>query len=110
MTSAIKSICLLLFLVISQSTIGQTTFDYEKDFKVIRAKTMDKKDKLSYNKLLKRFSTNDPSLTDFEVLALLIGYTAQSINHTVIYSQKEKYTNSMIIRTIKRHWILDLIF
>ena len=57
------------------SVFGQTTFNYQTDFKNILAKTKDKNDSLSYEKLLPRFSANDTTLTDYEVLALLIGFT-----------------------------------
>lgn len=58
-----------------QIVYGQTTFSYKDDFKKVLAKTKDQKDNLSYGKLLKRFSANDTTLTDFDVLALLIGFT-----------------------------------
>jgi hypothetical protein len=54
---------------------GQETFNYHNDFKQILARTKDSKDELSYDKLLGRFRSNDTTLTDYEVLALLIGFT-----------------------------------
>jgi len=57
------------------TSFGQTTFSYKEDFKKVLAKTKDQNDNLSYDKLLKRFTANDTTLTDFEVLALLIGFT-----------------------------------
>lgn len=53
------------------------TFNYAKDFNTILAKTKDKNDELNYDKLLTRFKKNDSTLTDAQVLALLIGYTAK---------------------------------
>jgi hypothetical protein len=67
---------LTLILISSTLTIfGQNSFNYKDDFKTILAKTKDSSDKLFYENLLKRFNLNDSTLTDFEVLALLIGYT-----------------------------------
>lgn len=78
MTRTIKTILLLLLLGTGQITIAQTSFNYKDDFQKVLAKTKDQNDNLSYDKLLKRFSTNDTALTDFEVLALLIGFTAKT--------------------------------
>ncbi len=68
-------ICLLLLMIVSKISFGQETFNYQSDFKNILAKTKDKDDNLSYDKLLKRFKVNDTTLTHYEVLALLIGFT-----------------------------------
>lgn len=75
MIKTINTIGLLLLLTTGQVSFGQTTFNYKDDFKKVLAKTKDQNDKLSYNKLLKRFSVNDTTLTDFEILAMLIGFT-----------------------------------
>jgi hypothetical protein len=75
MTLRIKTFGFLLFLTFGQIALGQTTFNYQRDFKVILEKTKDPNNNLSYDKLLKRFTSNDTTMTDFEVLALLIGYT-----------------------------------
>jgi len=64
-----------VLLLTAQFLIGQTPFNYKNDFKKILNKTKDQHDSLSYDKLLKRFTSNDASLTNYEVLALLIGYT-----------------------------------
>ena len=66
---------LLLPLTATQVAFGQTTFNYKDDFKKVLAKTKDQKDNLFYKNLLKRFTSNDTTLTNFEVLALLIGFT-----------------------------------
>ena len=55
--------------------LGQTTFNYKEDFKKVLLKTQNPSDNLYYEKLLKRFNVNDSTMTDFEVLALLIGFT-----------------------------------
>lgn len=75
MTRTIKTIGLLLLITTGQIVYGQTTFNYKDDFKKVLNKTKDPNNNLSYEKLLKRFSANDTTLTDFEVLALLIGFT-----------------------------------
>lgn len=75
MTRTFKTIGLILVIATGQFATGQTTFNYKDDFKKVLTKTKDPNDNLSYDRLLKRFITNDTSLTDFEVLALLIGFT-----------------------------------
>lgn len=70
-----KTVVLFLNLILGQIALGQTTFNYNSDFKNILAKTKSPSDNLSYDKLLKRFSVNDTTLSNFEVLALLIAYT-----------------------------------
>lgn len=70
-----KKILSLILLSLSSTLIGQTNFNYQTDFKTILSKTKASDDNLNYDKLLKRFSVNDTSLTDYEVLALLIGFT-----------------------------------
>jgi hypothetical protein len=75
MTCKILITLLLLCIATGQTVYGQSTFNYKDDFKKVLSKTKDQKDNLCYDKLLKRFSANDTTLTDFEVLALLIGFT-----------------------------------
>lgn len=72
---------LLLFLFIngskSQNSADSTiqTFNYKKDFKTILTNSQDEESNLSYKKLLKRFQDNDSTLTNYETLALMIGFT-----------------------------------
>lgn len=75
MPKTIKTIALLLVLTVGQNLYGQTTFNYKDDFPKILVKTKDSNDNLSYPKLLNRFIANDTTLTDYEVLALLIAFT-----------------------------------
>ncbi|HQI70237.1 MAG TPA: DUF4919 domain-containing protein [Bacteroidales bacterium] len=75
MTKTTQTIGLIVLLITRQIVYGQTIFNYKDDFKNILAKTKDQNENLSYDKLLKRFSVNDTTMTDFEVLALLIGFT-----------------------------------
>lgn len=72
-----KVILIFALLSLSITLLGQTDFNYGRDFKPILLRTKDAKDDLSYDKLLKRFSQNDTTLTDFEVLALMIGFTSK---------------------------------
>ncbi len=72
---------LLLFLFFnglkSQNSVDSTiqTFNYKKDFKSILTNSQDQESNLFYEKLLKRFQDNDSSLTNYETLALMIGFT-----------------------------------
>lgn len=90
MTRKIKTFGLLLFITAGQIVYGQTTFKYQKNFKTILEKTKDPNDQLAYEKLLKRFTSNDTSLTDFEVLALLIGFTDKPEYKPYNYLSKER--------------------
>jgi hypothetical protein len=72
---------LLLFSLLnclkSQTSIDSIiqTFNYKKDFKSILTNTQDQESNLFYKKLLKRFQDNDSTLTNYETLALMIGFT-----------------------------------
>ena len=71
-----KQVLILIILTASLNSFGQEfEFDYHKDYKKVLAQTNDTSSHLTYSKLLKRFQKNDTTLTDFEVLALLIGFT-----------------------------------
>lgn len=73
----ILTLSTLLLLWGGQIAHSQTTFNYKNDFKKLLAQTKSKKSKLSYERLLNRFQSNDQTLTNFEVLVLLIGFTGQ---------------------------------
>jgi hypothetical protein len=75
MTHLTKATITTVLIIATLTAFGQTRFNYHTDFKAILAKTKDKSDSLFYNKLLDRFVANDTTLTDFQVLALLIGFT-----------------------------------
>lgn len=71
-----RQILPLLILLASFTAFGQEfEFDYHSNYDKILKQTNDSKNNLHYDKLLKRFQNNDTTLTDFEVLALLIGFT-----------------------------------
>jgi hypothetical protein len=65
----------ILFIALGFFINAQSTFNYKTDFKTVLNKTKDPKDKWHYDKLLKRFKKNDSTLTNADVLALLIGFT-----------------------------------
>jgi hypothetical protein len=71
----LKKLLTLLPLCICLYANAQTSFNYNSDFKTILAKTRDTASELSYTRLLKRFNKNDTTLSNFEVLALMIGFT-----------------------------------
>ena len=61
-----------------QMTTDQTvapSFNYRRDFKSIFDSTQESSSPIYYHKLIRRFLDNDSSLTNPEVLALMIGYT-----------------------------------
>ena len=72
-----RKIFTLLFVLLSLSAYEQGNFNYQKDFKAVLALTKDSTSNLYYNKLLPRFKARDISLSKYETLALLIGFTDQ---------------------------------
>jgi len=50
-------------------------FSYSNDYAAIKKRSIDKKDDIYYPKLLKRFNVDDSTLTNYQVLCLLIGFT-----------------------------------
>jgi len=71
-----RQILSVLILTASLTAFGQEfEFDYHKDYERILSQTNDTSSNLNYDKLIQRFEDNDTTLTDFEVLALLIGFT-----------------------------------
>ena len=67
----------VLLIFFSLTSFEQESFDYTKDFKPLLAKTKDSSTDLYYGKLLPRFFAKDTSLSRYETLALLIGFTDQ---------------------------------
>ncbi|MHA6247423.1 DUF4919 domain-containing protein [Pontibacter sp. CAU 1760] len=72
-----KSAFLFIFIAfLALPAFGQGFhFSYETDYPKVLTRTQKQSDKLHYPKQLKRFLRNDPSLSNYEVLALLIGFT-----------------------------------
>lgn len=73
-----KGLVLLLLWLPAFITKAQVNFNYQKDYELIAARTGDFRDVLYYDKLRDRFTRNDTSLSNFEVLSLLIGFSKQS--------------------------------
>jgi hypothetical protein len=72
-----RILCLLLLFFNSLIAVAQEfEFDYQNDFKNILVESKQTNSALSYEKLISRFNMNDTSLSDYEVLCLLIGFTA----------------------------------
>jgi hypothetical protein len=86
-----KKIYALFLLLLSLTCTAQEVFNYQKDFKTVLARTKDRNDSLYYEKLLSRYSINDTSLTNYQVLALLVGYTDNPAYkpHTDLVKEKE---------------------
>ncbi|MEJ5105061.1 DUF4919 domain-containing protein [Chryseobacterium sp. MYb328] len=66
---------LILFIFFPLLILAQNKFEYKKDFDNILKETKNKKSDLYYDHLLKRYHKLDSTLTDKQVLALLIGFT-----------------------------------
>lgn len=100
-----KNGILAIVFLINWCACGQTAFNYKKDFATIQARSKDKDDKLFYGTQLKRFLHNDATQTDFDVLALMIGFTAtkqynpnQNMFREAIIDQlndEKKYTDAL---------------
>ncbi len=67
----------ILLIAFGFLTQAQSNFSYKTDYKTILAKTKNAGDNLNYEKLLSRFRKNDSTLTNAEVLALMIGFTGR---------------------------------
>jgi len=106
-------VILIFLLLFSQLVALGQKFNYQKDYENISLRTLDSKDKLFYPELLERFESNDTSMTDFEVLALMIGFTArkeynpfdnlkvESEIQILIYSKKFKEANEKASKYLK---------
>ncbi len=79
-----KFIPFSFFFLFILSSIQAQEFNYGKHFDTVLARTSDPNDSLYHVKLEKRFHENDSSLSDFEVLAILIHFTAD--DHYAPYS------------------------
>ncbi|QOW10246.1 DUF4919 domain-containing protein [Kaistella flava (ex Peng et al. 2021)] len=66
---------LFLFLLFPLSILAQKNFTYKKDFDLILKESKDKKSDLYYPNLLAKYNKIDSTLTDKEMLAMLISYT-----------------------------------
>lgn len=79
--SRIYGIFLLLCCSLLSFAAKAQHFDYNHDYERILTRTHNVADSLYYPALLTRFCTNDPNLTVFQVLVLMIGYTGREDFH-----------------------------
>ena len=68
----------IILLTIFNTAFGQDNFDYHKEYEVILEQSQDSTSDYYYRTLLNRFNQNDSTLTNLEVLALQIGFTADT--------------------------------
>lgn len=66
-----------IFLFLSAHSYAQQ-FNYERDYPAIVQRSKNTTDSLSYKKLLPKFLNNDATLTVYETLCVMIGYTGLS--------------------------------
>jgi len=66
---------LFLLLIIPGFLFGQRNFEYKKDFEKILKETKKKDSELNYSNLLERYNKIDSTLTDKQVLSMLIAFT-----------------------------------
>ncbi len=72
----LRIIAFSICIISMQENLKAQTFIYDIDFDVVLKRTLDESDSLYHKRLAKRFTKNDPSLSDYEVLALLINFTS----------------------------------
>lgn len=65
----------VLLLLGTVTAFTQAPFEYKRDFKPFLEQSQDRQSPLFYQKLLIRFLDRDTSLSNMEMLALMIGYT-----------------------------------
>jgi hypothetical protein len=93
-----KKIYALLLAILSFTCTAQEVFNYQKDFKTVLARTKDPADSLSYDRLFSRYYLNDTSLTNFEVLSLLIGFTDNPAYKPYTDLAREKEIHNLNLR------------
>lgn len=67
----------LILLLLFTGTVQAQHFNYHTDYRKVLEQTRNKTDSLYYDNLRQRFLVNDSTMTVYEVLALMIGYTGQ---------------------------------
>jgi len=88
--------CVLTHSAIFGQTIPHLDFNYRRDFDRFLEYSKDSESDMYYNKLLYRFQANDTSLTNEEVLALMIGYTDKSTYKPLEDLVKEKEIYNLV--------------
>jgi hypothetical protein len=71
-----RKLAFLLTLIIAFSGLLAQDFNYQRDFAKVLAHTQDSSHKLYHKKLMVKYMENNPDLSDYEMLALLIHYTS----------------------------------
>lgn len=86
-----KKLILLMFLIATESVFCQEMdFNYHRDFTNILEKTKITNDPLNYDILLQRFSSIDTTISNFEIIALLIGFTESPHYKPYNYFKQER--------------------
>lgn len=70
-----RSVFAAILLLLCTTGFTQSAFDYKRDFKPFLEQSQDRQSPLYYQKLLYRFLQRDTSITNMEMLVLMIGYT-----------------------------------
>lgn len=73
-----RTVFTVLLCIVCVSVFAQPAFDYKRDFKPFMEQSQDRQSPLYYQKLLIRFLDRDTSLSNMEMMALMIGYTEDS--------------------------------
>ncbi|MES2622449.1 MAG: DUF4919 domain-containing protein [Bacteroidota bacterium] len=71
-------------------------FSYHNDFKILLEKSKDKASEYYYPKLLERFNSNDTTLTNKDIIALQIGFTANKDYKPYKLTNKEREIKGLI--------------
>lgn len=70
-----RTVFTVLLLIVFNTAFSQPAFDYKRDFKPFLEQSQDRQSPLYYQKLLIRYLDRDTTLTNMEMMALLIGFT-----------------------------------
>lgn len=73
-----RTVFAAILLLFGTAAFTQPAFDYKRDFKPFLEQSQDRQSPLYYQKLLVRFLDRDTSLSNMEMLTLMIGYTEDS--------------------------------
>lgn len=96
MKLSIRISFLFIAIQIVSLSYSQEKFNYQQDFEHILLRTLDVNDSLFHKKLHQRFEVNDSTLSDFEVLALLINFTSNSHYDPYNILEKESAIGKLI--------------
>jgi hypothetical protein len=83
-------LCSQLFLFSLGLIAQEIEFNYHDDFAKILKMSQNPESKLNYDKQIQRFHENDTTLTDYEMLALLIGFTDKDVFKPYSYLRPER--------------------